>query len=83
MCELIAERAWLTVFLLTAYSPDLDTIEAAWAHVKRSMSNSSTSPSSGSRPSSATGSNDFGTWPDTLGGFTAGTGLTADTPTAP
>ncbi|WP_250306613.1 transposase [Streptomyces sp. A 4/2] len=34
MRELIAERAWLTVFLLPAYSLDLNPVEWVWAHVK-------------------------------------------------
>jgi transposase len=37
--ELIAEREWLTVFLLPAYSPDLNPVEGVWAHVKRSLAN--------------------------------------------
>jgi hypothetical protein len=37
--ELIAEREWLTVFLLPAYSPDLSPVEWVWAHVKRSLAN--------------------------------------------
>jgi hypothetical protein len=39
MGELIAEREWLTVFLLPAYSPDLNPVEWVWAHVKRSLAN--------------------------------------------
>lgn len=39
MRELIAERAWLTVFLLPAYAPDLNPVEWVWAHVKRSLAN--------------------------------------------
>ncbi len=39
MHELIAEREWLTVFLLPAYSPDLNPVEWVWAHVKRSQAN--------------------------------------------
>lgn len=39
MRELIAEREWLTVFLLPAYSPDLNPVEWVWAHVKRSLAN--------------------------------------------
>ncbi|MFF7976622.1 transposase [Streptomyces sp. NPDC007905] len=39
MRELIAEREWLTVFLLPAYSPDLNPVEGVWAHVKRSLAN--------------------------------------------
>nr|WP_245883513.1 transposase [Streptomyces hyaluromycini] len=37
--ELIAERTWLMVFLLPAYSPDLNPVEWVWAHVKRSLAN--------------------------------------------
>ncbi|WUJ00935.1 transposase [Streptomyces sp. NBC_00391] len=39
MGELIAEREWLTVFLLPAYSPDLNPVEWVWAHVKCSLAN--------------------------------------------
>ncbi|WP_406066914.1 IS630 family transposase [Streptomyces sp. NBC_01077] len=39
MQALVAERAWLTVFLLPAYSPDLNPVEWVWAHVKRSLAN--------------------------------------------
>lgn len=39
MRELIAERAWLMVFLLPACSPDLNPGEWIWAHVKRSLAN--------------------------------------------
>nr|WP_319949628.1 transposase [Streptomyces halobius] len=35
--ELIAQREWLTVFLLPAYAPDLNPVEAVWAHVKRGL----------------------------------------------
>lgn len=31
--ELIAEREGVTVFLLPAYSPDLNPVEGVWAHV--------------------------------------------------
>ncbi len=39
MRDLVAEREWLTVFLLPAYSPDLNPVEGVWAHVKRSLAN--------------------------------------------
>jgi transposase len=39
MRQLITEREWLTVFLLPAYSPDLNPVEGVWAHVKRSLAN--------------------------------------------
>lgn len=37
--ELITERARLIVFLLPAYSPDLDPVEWVWPHVERSLAN--------------------------------------------
>ncbi|MCX5233263.1 transposase [Streptomyces sp. NBC_00233] len=39
MSDLVAERKWLTVFSLPAYSPDLNPVEGVWAHVKRSLAN--------------------------------------------
>ncbi|MET8631046.1 transposase [Kitasatospora sp. NPDC004669] len=39
MRELIAEREWLTVFLLPGYAPELNPVEGLWAHVKRSLAN--------------------------------------------
>ncbi|MEV5646423.1 transposase [Streptomyces flaveolus] len=42
MRELTAEREWLTVFtvfLLPAYSPDLNPAEGVWAHAKHSLAN--------------------------------------------
>ncbi|MFF7442878.1 hypothetical protein [Streptomyces sp. NPDC008122] len=37
--DLVAERDWLTVFLLPAYSPDLNPVEWVRAHVKHSLAN--------------------------------------------
>jgi putative transposase len=39
MRELIATRAWLTVFRFPAYAPELNPAEGAWAHLKRNLSN--------------------------------------------
>lgn len=39
MQDPVAEREWLRVFLLPAYSPDLDPAERGWAYVKRSLAN--------------------------------------------
>jgi putative transposase len=39
MRELIAEREWLTLFLLPVYSPGLNPAEWVWAHLKRSLAN--------------------------------------------
>ncbi len=37
--RMIATRPWLRVFLLPAYAPDLNPVEAVWSHVKRSLAN--------------------------------------------
>ncbi|MFJ9759513.1 transposase [Streptomyces sp. NPDC101149] len=39
MRQLIDEHEWLTVFLPPAYSPELNSVEWVWAHVKRSLAN--------------------------------------------
>ncbi|MFB6603610.1 transposase [Streptomyces noursei] len=39
MRKVIAERDWLKVFLLPAYSPDLNPAEGVWGHAKRSLAN--------------------------------------------
>jgi DDE superfamily endonuclease len=39
MRDLIAQRAWLTVFLLTGHAPDLNPVEGVWSQVKRSLAN--------------------------------------------
>jgi hypothetical protein len=35
----IAGRAWLTVFRLPAYAPELNPTEGVWSHLKRSLAN--------------------------------------------
>ncbi|MFD4034678.1 transposase [Streptomyces sp. NPDC058637] len=79
MRELAAECTWLTVFLLPAYSPDLNPVEWVWVHVKRSLANLGVVALDRlevlvrnrlKRPQNR---------PDPL----AGTGLTLDTPTSP
>ena len=37
MRELIAARPWLTVFRLPAYACELNPVESAWPHLKRSL----------------------------------------------
>ena len=80
MRELIAEREWLTVFLLPACSPDLNPVEWVWAHVKRSLANLAVVAFDRlealvrnrlKRPQNR---------PRTLDGFIAGTGLTLADP---
>src|SRR6267142_5038157 len=39
MRELTAARAWLTVFQLPAYAPELNPVEPVWSNLKRSLAN--------------------------------------------
>jgi len=39
MGDLIATRAWLRVFRLPPYAPDMNPTEGVWAHLKKSLAN--------------------------------------------
>jgi transposase len=39
MAELIAARAWLTVYRLPPYAHELNPVESVWSHLKRSLTN--------------------------------------------
>src|SRR3954451_10834836 len=39
MAEMIAARAWLTVFRLPPYAHELNPVEPVWSHLKRSLAN--------------------------------------------
>ena len=39
MTTLIAERPWLTVYYLPAYTPTLNPVEGVWSALKRSLAN--------------------------------------------
>jgi transposase len=39
MKQLIATRAWLRVYQLPAYAPELNPVEAVWAHMQHSLAN--------------------------------------------
>ena len=39
MRELIAARAWLTVFQLPSYASELNPVEPVWSNLKRSLAN--------------------------------------------
>ena len=39
MRELIAARAWLTVYQLPAYAPEMNPVEPVWSNLKRSLAN--------------------------------------------
>ncbi len=83
MRELIAEREWLTVFLLPAYSPDLNPVEWVWAHVKRSLANLAVVALDRLEALVRNRLKRLQYRPDTLDGFIAGTGLTLDAPVSP
>ncbi|TRO55805.1 IS630 family transposase [Streptomyces sp. IB201691-2A2] len=80
MRELVAERAWLTVFLLPAYSPDLNPAEWVWAHVKRSLANLAVVALDRLEALVRNRLKCLQYRPHTLGGFIAGTGLTLRDP---
>lgn len=82
MRELDAERTWLTVFLLPAYSADLNPVEWVWAHGKRSLANLAVVALDRLEALVRNRLKRLQYRPDTLDGFTAGTGLTLDTPTS-
>ncbi len=63
MRDLVAEREWLTVFLLPAYSPDLTPSKACGRTSNAACPTSPLWPSAASKHSSATGSNAFNTGP--------------------
>nr|WP_301364504.1 transposase [Streptomyces xanthophaeus] len=76
MRDLVAEREWLTVFLLPAYSPDLNPVEWVWAHVKRSLANLAVMALDRLEALVRNRLKRLQYRPDTLDGFIAGTGLT-------
>ncbi|MFF3390224.1 transposase [Streptomyces sp. NPDC002669] len=83
MRELIAEREWLTVFLLPAYSPDLNPVEGIWAHLKRSLANLTVGALDRLEALVRHRLKHLQYRPDTLDGFIASTDLTFDDPTSP
>lgn len=83
MRELIAEREWPTVFLLPAYSPDLNPVEWVWAHVKRSLANLAVVALDRLEALVRNRLKRLQYRPDTLDGFIAGTGLALDDVASP
>ncbi|WP_455907607.1 IS630 family transposase [Streptomyces mirabilis] len=83
MRQLITEREWLTVFLLPAYSPDLNPVEGVWAHAKRSLANLAVVALDRLEVLVRNRIKRLQYRPDTLNGFIAGTGLDLDAPTSP
>lgn len=83
MRELIDQREWLTVFLLPAYTPQLNPVEGAWAHVKRSLANLAVVALDRLEALVRNRLKRLQYRPGILDGFIAGTGLALDTPTSP
>ncbi|MFC9285174.1 transposase [Streptomyces sp. NPDC057052] len=83
MRDLTAEREWLTVFLLPAYSPDLNPVEWVWAHVKRSLANLAVMALDRLEALVRNRLKRLQYRPHTLDGFIAGTGPTLDNPVSP
>jgi len=83
MRKLTAERAWLTVFLLPVYSPDLNPVEWVWAHVKRNLVSLAVVAPDRLEALVRNRLKRLQYRPDTLDGFIAGTGLTLDEPASP
>ncbi|MCX2925422.1 transposase [Streptomyces sp. NEAU-W12] len=83
MRELIAQREWLTVFLLPAYSPDLNPVEWVWAHVKRSLANLAVVALDRLETLVRNRLKRLQYRSHTLDGFIAGTGLTLVDPASP
>ncbi|ANZ21619.1 DDE superfamily endonuclease [Streptomyces noursei ATCC 11455] len=71
------------VFLLPAYSPDLNPVEWVWAHVKRSLANLAVVALDRLETLVRNRLKRLQYRPSTLDGFIAGTGLTLNTPTSP
>ncbi|MET8289496.1 transposase [Streptomyces sp. NPDC005132] len=77
------ERNWLTVFLLPAYSPELNPVEGLWAHVKRSLANLATVALDRLETLVRNRLKRLQYRPAILDGFLAGTGLDLDPPPPP
>ncbi|MFD7163665.1 transposase [Streptomyces violascens] len=83
MRKLTDEREWLTVFLLPAYSPQLNPVEWVWAHVKRSLANLAVMALDRLEALVRNRLKRLQYRPEVLDGFLAGTGLALDIPTSP
>ncbi|MFD3328601.1 transposase [Streptomyces sp. NPDC058701] len=80
MRDFVAEREWLTVFLLPAYSPELNPVEWVWAHVKRRLAVMALDRLEALVRNCL---KCLQYRPHILDGFIAGTGLTLDAPASP
>ncbi|MER6434383.1 transposase [Streptomyces sp900105245] len=83
MRNFVAERPWLTVFLLPAYSPDLNPVEWVWVHVKHSLANLAVAALDRLEVLVRNRLKRLQYQPHILNGFIAGTGLTLHNPASP
>ncbi|GAA2693200.1 hypothetical protein GCM10009864_79920 [Streptomyces lunalinharesii] len=83
MRELIDRREGLTVFLLSAYSPNPNPVEWVWVHGKRSLANLDVVALDRLETLVRNRLKRLRYRPGTLDGFIAGTGLALDIPTSP
>lgn len=83
MRKLIEERERLTVFLLPAYSPDLNPVEGVWAHIKHSLANLAVMALDRLEAVVRNRLKRLQYRPGTLDGFITGTGLDLDQPVSP
>ena len=75
MRELIAARAWLTVYQLPAYAPEMNPVEPIWSNLKRSLANLAKHDISQLTALVKTRLRQMQYQPGLLDGFLAGTGL--------
>ena len=80
MKKLIAARTWLTVVLLPAYAQELNPVEGAWSHLKRSLANLATGTLDRLATLVRTRLKRLQYRPGLLDGFFAETGLKLDLP---
>ena len=80
MKKLIAARTWLTVVLLPAYAQELNPVEGAWSHIKRSLANLATCTLDRLATLVRTRLKRLQYRPGLLDGFFAETGLKLDLP---
>lgn len=80
MRQLIAARAWLTVYQLPAYAPELNPTEAVWSNLKRSLANLASHTIDQITVLIKTRLKRMQYRPDLLTGFTTGTGLDFNPP---
>ncbi|MEU8976866.1 transposase [Streptomyces monashensis] len=79
--KLIERREWLTVFLLPACSPDLNSVEPVWAQVKHSLAGLADVALGRLKVLVRNRLERLRCRPGLLGGFVGGTGFAFDSPT--